>query len=40
MIANNSDHKRIAPAILDIYMSIVSGQWTNYSCPMFMDFQT
>ena len=40
MIAHNSDHKRIAPTILDIHMSIVSEQWINYSCPMFIDFQT
>ena len=40
MIAHNSDHKRIAQTILDIHMSIVSEQWTNYSCPMFLDFQT
>ena len=40
MIAHNGDHKRIAPIILDIHMSIVSEQWTNYSCPMIIDFQT
>jgi hypothetical protein len=40
MIAHNSDHKRIASIILDMHMSIVSEQWTNYSCPMFLDFQT
>ena len=40
MIAHNGDHKRIAPIILDIHMSIVSEQWINYSCPMFIDFQT
>ena len=40
MITHNGDHKRIAPTILDIHMSIVSEQWTNYSYPMFIDFQT
>ena len=40
MIAHNGDHKRIAPIILDIHMSIVSEQWANYSCPMFIDVQT
>ena len=40
MLAHNGDHKRIAPTILDIHMSIVSEQWKNYSYPMFIDFQT
>ena len=40
MIAHNGDNKRIAPIILEIHMSIVSEQWINYSCPMFIDFQT
>ena len=40
MIVHNGDNKRIAPIILDIHMSIVSEQWINYSCPMFIYFQT